>query len=71
MKRINPSICILEKICSVYNLSLSDLFELDEYHESMIGLKEELKVYQLLLKKVLQLYNIKEKNLICEYNKKT
>ena len=60
----------MEKICSAHNLNVSDLFELDEYHESIIGLKEQLKIYQLLLIKVLELYNTKEKKLVKEYNRK-
>ena len=69
-KKNNPSINTLEKICLAHNLNVSDLFELDEYHESIIGLKEQLKIYQLLLIKVLELYNTKEKKLVKEYNRK-
>jgi len=60
-KKNNPSIYTLEKLCSVYNINVSDLFELDEYHESIIDLKEQLKIYQKLLKKVLELYDEKGK----------
>ena len=56
-KKKNPSINVLEKIGSVYDLKVSELFELDEYHESIIGLKEKLKIYQFLLIKVLELYD--------------
>lgn len=63
-KKSNPSISTLEKICVAHNLNVSDLFELDEYHESIVGLKEKLKIYQLLLIKILELYNTKEKKLV-------
>ena len=69
-KKTNPSINTLEKICLAHNLNVSDLFELDEYHESIIGLKGQLKIYQLLLIKVLELYSTKEKKLVKEYNRK-
>ena len=48
----------MEKICLAHNLNVSDLFELDEYHESIIGLKGQLKIFQLLLIKVLELYKL-------------
>lgn len=63
-KKNNPSIHILEKICLVYGLSVSELFDLDEYHESVIEFKEQLKIYQFLLMKVLELYDKKEKKLV-------
>jgi len=63
-KHNNPSIYTLEKICMAYNLKVSDLLSLDEYHESIIGLKEQLKIYQLLLIKTLDLYNEKEKEFV-------
>ncbi len=69
-KKNNPSINTLEKICLAHNLNVSDLFELDEYHESILGLKEQLKIYQLLLIRVLELYNKKEKTRVKEYNRK-
>ena len=68
-KKINPSIYTLEKICSAHNLNVSDLFELDEYHESISGLKDQLKIYQFLLIGVLELYEQKEK-LVKENNRK-
>ena len=66
----NPSMKTLKNICLVNNLNVSDIFELDEYHESIIGLKDQLKIYQLLLIKVLELYNTKEKKLVKEYVRK-
>lgn len=59
-KRKNPSIYILHKLGLAYNLNVSDLLDLDEYHESIIGLKDKLKVYQFLLLKVLELYKEKD-----------
>lgn len=50
----NPSLNKLEKIVANFDLSLSELFEIDEYHDSIIGTKEELRVYQLLLLRTLK-----------------
>ena len=68
-KKNNSQIHTLEKICLAHRINVSDLFELDEYHESIIGLKEQLKIYQLLLIRALELYNTKEKKLVKEYNR--
>ena len=69
-KKINPSIHLLEKICSTHNINVSELFELDEYHETIIDLKEKLKTYQLLLMRILELYDVKEKTKAKELKKK-
>lgn len=69
-KKVNPSIHLLEKLCSAYNINISELFELDEYHDSILDLKEKLKIYQFLLIKVLELYHTKEKQASKELKKK-
>jgi len=53
-KRTNPSTEFLKKICDVYDLRVSDFCALDEYHNSMIGKKEELQIYKLLLIEILK-----------------
>lgn len=69
-KKKNPTVDTLEKLCLSHGLNVSDLFELDEYHESIIGLKEKLKIYQLLLIKVLELYHTKEETHVKELKRK-
>lgn len=53
-KRKNPSTEYLKKICEVYNLRVSDFCALDDYHNSLIGKKEQLEIYRLLLTEVLK-----------------
>ena len=58
-RRNNPSIELLKKICDVYNLKLSHFYMLDDYHNALIGTKEKLEIYKLILIEVLKIY---EKN---------
>ena len=58
-RRDNPSIEMLKKICDVYNLKLSQFYMLDDYHNALIGTKEKLEIYRLILIEVLKIY---EKN---------
>lgn len=53
-KRTNPSTEFLKKICDVYALKVSDFCALDEYHNSLVGTKEQLQVYKLLLIEILK-----------------
>ena len=53
-KRINPSIDSLKKICDVYNLTVFDVYMLDDYHNSLIGKKQKLEIYKLLLLEILK-----------------
>ena len=59
-KKINPSIDILKKLCLVYDLKVSEFMDLDDYHNSIVGTKEELKIYRMMLIKSLQMYQERE-----------
>lgn len=54
-KRKNPSTEYLKKICEVYNLKVSEFCALDDYHNSLIGKKEKLEIYRLLLIEILKI----------------
>ena len=59
-KRKNPSTEFLRKVCAAYNLRVSEFLALNDYHDSLIGQKEELETYKLLLMEILKTYE--EKN---------
>ena len=46
-RKDNPSIEMLKKICAVYNLKLSQFYMLDDYHNALIGVREELEIYRM------------------------
>lgn len=55
-----PSNNILNKLSIGFDLDIEDLLALDEYHESLIGKKEKLEIYRMLLLKALETYEEKE-----------
>ena len=55
-----PSNDILNKLSEGFNLDIEDLLLLDEYHNSLIGKKEKLEIYRMLLLKTLETYEEKE-----------
>ena len=48
------------KLSEGFNLDIEDLLLLDEYHNSLIGKKEKLEIYRMLLLKTLETYEEKE-----------
>ena len=63
-KRKNPSTEFLTKICAAYNLRVSEFLALNDYHDSLIGKKETLEIYKLLLLKILKMYEEKNKKVL-------
>ncbi len=55
-----PSNDILNKLSEGFNLDIKDLLFLDKYHDSLIGKKEKLEIYRMLLLKTLETYEEKE-----------
>lgn len=55
-----PSNDILNKLSEGFNLDVETLLELNEYHDSLIGKKEKLEIYRMLLLKTLETYEEKE-----------
>lgn len=55
-----PSNDILNKLSEGFNLDVENLLELNEYHDSLIGKKEKLEIYRMLLLKTLETYEEKE-----------
>ena len=55
-----PSNDILNKLSEGFNLDIEDLLLLDKYHDSLIGKKEKLEIYRMLLLKTLETYEEKE-----------
>ena len=55
-----PSNDILYKLSVGFNLDVEDLLALNEYHDSLIGKKEKLEIYRMLLLKTLETYEEKE-----------
>ncbi len=55
-----PSNDILNKLSEGLNLDVETLLELNEYHDSLIGKKEKLEIYRMLLLKTLETYEEKE-----------
>ena len=58
-KRGKPSIEILNKICDVYDMRVSEFLEFDGFHDSLIGKKDKLEIYKLLLLEILKSYEEK------------
>ena len=56
----NPSDNILNKLSEGFNLDIEDLLLLDDYLNSLIGKKEKLEIYRMLLLKTLETYEEKE-----------
>ena len=56
----NPSDNILNKLSEGFNLDIEDLLILNKYHDSLIGKKEKLEIYRMLLLKTLETYEEKE-----------
>ena len=63
-KRINPSSDCIRKICDVYNLTVFDICVLDDYHNSLIGKKEKLEIYKLLLLEVIKIQTKNNKKVL-------
>ena len=55
-----PSNDILNKLSKGLDLDIETLLTLDEYHESLLGKKEKLEIYRMLLLKTLETYEEKE-----------
>lgn len=51
-----PSNDILNKLSKEFDLEFEDLLLLEEYHNSLIGKKEKLEIYRMLLLKTLETY---------------
>ena len=51
---------MINKLSEGFNLDIEDLLLLDEYHNSLIGKKEKLEIYRMLLLKTLETYEEKE-----------
>lgn len=47
---------ILNKLSKEFDLEFEDLLLLEEYHNSLIGKKEKLEIYRMLLLKTLETY---------------
>ena len=62
-RKENTSNDILNKLSEGFNLDIEDLLLLDEYHDSLIGKKEKLEIYRMLLLKTLETYEEKNKKM--------
>lgn len=55
----NPKNDILVRLLQEYQIDLEEFERIDKYHDSLLNTKEKLKIYRIILLKILQ--NSKEK----------